>query len=105
MESDLFALNYMRKLPLVNTGAGLVLTHEEGCCFLGETSLRSLSGVMSGVMFGKKDRHFTHTVFVSSHKMLKTLPAPTLLLFGLVTLCCGLKLGTFLFDLMSDGPV
>ena len=43
-------------------------------------------------------------VFLSSYDMPKTPPA-TVLLFGLVTLLCGLKCGTFLFYLMSDRSV
>lgn len=41
----------------------------------------------------------------SSYKLLKTLPVTMLLLFGPVTLLCGLKCKTFLFHLLSEGSV
>ena len=44
-------------------------------------------------------------VFFSTYMLPKTLPVTTELLFGMVTLLCGLKCGTFLFYLMSEGSV
>ena len=44
-------------------------------------------------------------VYLSSYKLPKTRPATTLLLFGQVALLCGLKCGTFLFYLLSEGSV
>lgn len=38
--------------------------------------------------------------FLSSCKLQESLPATTLLLFGVVTLLCGFKFGTFLFYLL-----
>ena len=43
--------------------------------------------------------------FFSSQKMHNTQPATTLLLFDPVMLLCGLKCGTFLFYLMSEGSI
>ena len=60
---------------------------------------------MTGTDFSTEDNfQCINSVFLSSYNMPKTPPA-TLLLFGLVSLLCGLKCGTFLFYLMSEWSV
>lgn len=96
----------------------MALTCKEGCFSTGgkftEVSVvRADHAVFWAEMWPRVDRTdtmittFPHINAVSppQYKMLQPVPATTLLLFGLVTVPCGLKFGTFLFHLVSEGSV